>query len=76
MGRADFQVPVLDQTTVGGYSTTSLSSSYDLGHSVTAFVRLDNLLDDKFQEFIGFPSPGITVRVGLGFKMSARSAHP
>ncbi len=74
--RFDFQVPVPDQTTVGGYSTTSLSSSCDLGHSVTAFVRLDNLLDDKFHEFIGFPSPGITARVGLGFKMSARSAHP
>jgi len=74
--RFNFQVPVPSQTTVGGYSTTNLSGSYDLGHSVTAFLRVDNLLDSHFHEFIGFPNPGITVRAGLGFQITARSLRP
>jgi vitamin B12 transporter len=74
--RYNFQVPVPNQSSVGGYFTATFSSSYDLSHSITAFLRLDNLLDDRFHEFIGFPSPGITARAGLSFRIPTHSARP
>ena len=53
--RYDFQVPVPQQTEVGGYSTASLASSYDVSDQLTLFVRADNLLNQRYHEFIGFP---------------------
>lgn len=41
---------------LGGYATMRVFTSYDLGHGVTAGLRVENLLDRKYQEVIGYPA--------------------
>lgn len=66
--RYDYQIPVPLKQTVGGYSTASLSTSYDLSEGLTAFLRVDNLFDQGYHEYIGFPNPGIYVRAGVRYR--------
>ena len=63
--RFDFQVPVPERSVADGYQTLDVAFSYKLNGNITAFVRADNLLDRKYQEFIGFPNPGIFARAGV-----------
>jgi outer membrane cobalamin receptor len=70
MGRRyDFEVPVPDETSVGGYSNTNFSANYDLSTKVSIYLRADNLLNSKYHEYIGFPNPGAVVRFGLVFRV-------
>lgn len=48
-----------------GYTLVNLAASYDLGHGVTAFARIDNLLDRHYQDPLGFQRPGLGVFGGL-----------
>ncbi|OIR07273.1 vitamin B12 transporter BtuB precursor [mine drainage metagenome] len=41
---------------LGGYATVRVFTSYDLGHGITASLRVENLLDRKYQEVIGYPA--------------------
>ena len=67
--RYDFQVPVSrPNLTVGGYSVTNVAASYELSDRVTGFVRIDNLLNRRYHEFVGFPSPGIYARMGFQYR--------
>ena len=43
----------------------NLAGSYDLGNGVTAFARIDNLLDRRYQDPIGFLHPGLGVFAGV-----------
>jgi outer membrane cobalamin receptor len=63
--RFDFQLPVPDQNVVESYSTASLTANQDLTQWMEVFFRADNLFDRDYQEFIGFPNPGLYWRVGL-----------
>ena len=67
--RFNFQVPVPGQQIAGGYNTINLATGYDLGRSVTAFVRVENLLDHHYHEFIGFPAAGATAYAGLNYRI-------
>jgi outer membrane cobalamin receptor len=66
--RYDFQVPVPLEQTVGGYSTASLSTSYEFSDAFTASLRVDNLFNQQYHEYIGFPNPGVYVRVGIRYR--------
>ncbi len=73
MGRRyDFQVPVPNETSVGGYSNTNLSANYDLSGKVSVYLRADNLLNSRYHEYIGFPNPGAAIRLGLLFRVLGR----
>ncbi len=63
--RYDFQVPVPQQKVAGGYSTASFTSSYEVSDKLTLFARVDNLFNQRYHEYIGFPNPGIYARVGV-----------
>jgi outer membrane cobalamin receptor len=62
--RFDFQIPVPERDVVDEYSTASLALSRRFGR-VTAFTRVDNLLDADYEDFVGFPAPGRSARVGV-----------
>jgi outer membrane cobalamin receptor len=64
--RFDFQVPVPERNVADGYTATSLALSRRFDR-FTAFVRIDNLLDADYEEFVGFPVPDRSVRVGLRY---------
>jgi vitamin B12 transporter len=49
----------------GGYTLVNLAGSYDLGHGITAFARINNLLDRRYQEPIGFLHQGLGVFGGI-----------
>jgi vitamin B12 transporter len=48
-----------------GYTLVNLAGSYDLGNGLTAYARIDNLLDRHYQDPIGFQRPGLGVFGGL-----------
>jgi vitamin B12 transporter len=49
----------------GGYTTFNLAASYDLGHGLELFGRVDNLLDRRYEDPVGWLHPGIGVYGGL-----------
>jgi vitamin B12 transporter len=49
----------------GGYATANLAANYQLGHGLELFGRVDNLLDRKYQDPVGFLHPGLGVYAGL-----------
>ncbi len=50
---------------VPGYVLVNLAGSYDLGHGVTAFARIDNALNWRYEDPLGFDRPGLGVFGGL-----------
>jgi vitamin B12 transporter len=51
--------------TANGYALVNLAGSYDLGNGVSAYARIDNLLDRRYQSPIGFLRPGLGVFAGV-----------
>jgi len=48
-----------------GYTIVNLAGSYDFGHGMKAFARIDNLLDRRYQNPVGFQRPGLGAIGGL-----------
>jgi outer membrane cobalamin receptor len=64
--RFDFQIPVPERDVADGYAATSLTLSRRFDR-LSVFARIDNLLDADYEEFVGFPAPGRSARVGLRY---------
>ena len=64
--RFDFQIPVPERDVADGYTATSLALSRRFDR-LMAFARVDNLLDADYEEFVGFPAPGRSVRLGIRY---------
>ncbi len=50
---------------VSGYTLVNLAGSYDLGDGVSAYARIDNLFDRRYQNPTGFLRPGLGVFAGV-----------
>ncbi len=48
-----------------GYAVVNVAGSYRLGPRLTVFARIDNLLDRRYQEPLGFLQPGFGVYAGV-----------
>jgi vitamin B12 transporter len=57
-----------------GYTLVNLAASYDLGHGVTVFGRIDNLLNRQYQNPLGFEHPGLCIYVGLRLALGPGAA--
>jgi vitamin B12 transporter len=44
-----------------GYTIVNLEGSYDLHQGLTAYARIDNLLDRHYQDPLGFQRPGFGI---------------
>ncbi len=53
------------------YTLVNIAGSYDLGHGVTAFARIDNLTNRHYQDPIGFLHQGIGVFGGVKVAIDA-----
>jgi hypothetical protein len=64
--------------TANGYTLVNLAASYDLGNGLSAYGRIDNLFDRRYQNPIGFQQPGLGVYAGVrfAFDTASRSAKP
>jgi outer membrane cobalamin receptor len=63
----DRQLPVRDRDTVDGYALASLAGSWRIRDGLSLRARLDNLADRAYETLIGFPGPGRSFWVGLGW---------
>jgi outer membrane cobalamin receptor len=68
--RFDYQVPVPQIETVPRYTMTSVAYRRVLAKRIQATVRLENVLDSHYQEFIGFPSAGIYASGGVSYSVT------
>jgi vitamin B12 transporter len=61
-----------------GYTLVNLAGSYDLGNGVSAYARINNLLDRRYQNPIGFLQPGLGVYAGIrvAFDTASPSGKP
>ena len=67
--RFDFQLPVPRLNRAPSYFVTNLGAQRQLSSRATAFVRLDNVLNRKYFEYVGFMNPGVSVRGGIDFTL-------
>ncbi len=65
--RFDFQVPVPDRDVVGGYTTLDLHARWRVAPGWEVVADVENLLNRKYHEFVGFPSPGLQWSAGFRF---------
>lgn len=65
--RFDFAVPAPLTDSVGGYSSTGITATYEISKQVSTYTRIDNVFDRRYHEFLGFPNPGIYARVGMRY---------
>jgi vitamin B12 transporter len=56
------------------FATVNIAGNYDIGHGVTLFARIDNLLDRHYQDPVGFDQPGLGAYGGV--KISLEPARP
>ncbi len=64
----DRQIPVPDRDSVKGYQLVGLSGSWRFKDEWELEGRIDNILGDVYETFIGFPGPGRSIRLGLGYR--------
>ncbi len=65
-GNRDFSMLLMSSA----YATVNIAGAYDLGHGVTAFARIDNLLNRQYKSPPGFDKPGIGAFGGLRLDLS------
>jgi vitamin B12 transporter len=65
-GSRDFSVPRLKAS---GYVTVDLAAHYDLDAHFTLFARADNLLNDSYQNPVGFLGPERALYAGVQAKL-------
>jgi outer membrane cobalamin receptor len=52
------------QLSLDSYERVDLALSHDFSEQTTLFAALDNVLDEDYQEAVGFPNAGIQFRLG------------
>jgi len=71
--RADSDFAGLGLTENPGYARLDGRARLRLGHGLEAFVVGENLLDEEYQEALGYPALGRSVRGGLRFRTGSRT---
>jgi len=54
-----------DRVVLDGYTLVNLAVSWAASDQLTVYARVDNLLDEKYEELFSFRSPGRTGHVGV-----------
>lgn len=61
--------PFVQRVTLDAYTLVNIAASYELSREVTVYARLENALDEDYQNVYGYNTPGVGgffgVRVGL-----------
>jgi vitamin B12 transporter len=68
-GNRDFSI---ERERASPFATVNIAGDYDLGRGVILFARVDNLLDRRYQEPIGFDKPGIGGYAGVRLSLRGR----
>jgi vitamin B12 transporter len=73
--RYDYEVPVPQIDKAGAYSTTTLRAQCQIRSNLALHLRIDNAFNQSFQQFTGFPDPGIRVRAGVAWSFGGAHGH-
>lgn len=66
VGKAfDSSIPT-GEVKLGSYTRVDVALTYKW-RNLSATFTIDNLLDDHYEQFVGFEQPGIRARVGVGY---------
>lgn len=57
--RQDEDFTTFQDVVISDYTLVNLYASYDVHRNVTLFGRVENLFDEKYQEVLGYGTPGI-----------------
>jgi iron complex outermembrane receptor protein/vitamin B12 transporter len=60
----DSSIPTGDRT-LASYARIDTAATYTLHRRIDVTVTIDNVTDAAYEEAVGFPAPGRTVRAGL-----------
>ena len=71
--RTDSDFDGLGITRNPGYARFDVATAYDLGHGVSFYGRVVNLLDKAYQDAVGFPALGRDYRLGVSYRFSGRN---
>lgn len=55
-----------------GYARVDLGGWYTIQSHVTAYLNIENALDRRYQEVVGYPALPVTFRAGLRFRFGGR----
>ena len=69
---ADFVSLALGLTTIEAYSRFDFRSRVALTRSLEAYVAAENLFDRQYEEVLGYPALGRSVRVGISWEWNMR----
>ncbi|NBC31290.1 MAG: TonB-dependent receptor [Alphaproteobacteria bacterium] len=64
-----FTSPAFQEVELGSYTLLNIAGSYDLSENVEIFGRVENVLDQDYEEVFDFNAPGIGAFVGLRIRM-------
>ncbi len=53
----------------GGYSKLDLAGSYRLNSNISLFGRIDNLLNQDYEEVLGYPAYRLNFSAGMRFRI-------
>ena len=65
--RLDFD-DAFQLTSLDSYFLVNLSGSYRVSERWELFARLDNVLDEQYEEVFGFATPGISAFAGANIR--------
>lgn len=68
--------PFSRRVVLDDYWLVRLAASYELTPGVEAFGRVENLLDQNYQEVLGYETAGLAAYAGLRFKLEAPVLQP
>ncbi len=57
------------RVTLGAYTLVNIAASYDVTKNVTLFGRIENLLDDRYEQVFSYRSPGLGAFAGIRLQM-------
>jgi vitamin B12 transporter len=60
----DSSIPTGD-VRLDAYTRVDVSASWEISERFEAYLALDNLTDQQYEEFVGFESRGIAPRAGV-----------
>jgi outer membrane cobalamin receptor len=67
--RFDFQTPVPQLTRAPSYFVANVGLDRKVSERLTVYARVENILNRAYQEYVGFPNPGISARAGLRLQL-------
>ena len=59
---------VAERTELDSYALMNLNASYALTDAIEIYLRMENLLDEGYDEVLGYATPGRTAMAGIRFR--------